>query len=62
MLLYVDVGKRVLVEIGMVPELAASCNQGRVHMLQTYIKLSFNLAISVIECYQVFFIYIEANS
>ena len=56
-----DVGKGVLVEVGRVPELATNYNQGRVQMLYTYIGLSLSLAISVIECYQVFFTYIEAN-
>ena len=42
-------------------ELAANCNQGRVQMLYTYIGLNLNLALSVIECYHVLYIYIEAN-
>ena len=57
-----DVGKGVLVEIVRVPELATNYNQGSVQMLYTYIKLSFNLIISVIKYYQVFCTYIEVNS
>ena len=48
-------GKGVLVEIGRMPELATNCNQGRVQMLYTYIRLNLNLAISVIKYYQVFY-------
>ena len=54
-------GKGVLVEISSMSELAANHNQGRVQMLYTYIGLSLNLAISTIECYQLFCIYIETN-
>ena len=57
-----DLGNEVLVEVGRVPELAANCNQGRVQMLYTYIELGLNLMLSVIKYYQVFCIYIEANS
>ena len=57
-----NVGKVVLVEVGRIPELATNSNQGRVQMLYTYIGLSLSLAISVIECYQVFYIYIKAHS
>ena len=56
-----DVAKGVLVEVGRVPELAINYNQGKVQILYTYIGLSLNPAISIIKCYQVFCMYIEAN-
>ena len=49
-------------EAGKIPELAPNYNQSKVKMLYTYIGLSLNLAISVIEYYQVFFIYVKAHS
>ena len=54
-------GKGVLVEVGRVPDLATNYMQGRVQMLYTYIGLSLNLAISFIECYQVFCMYVKVN-
>ena len=42
-------------------ELATKYNQGRVQMLYTHRGLNFTLAICVIECYQVFYMYIEVN-
>ena len=56
-----DVDKGGLVEFGRAPGLAVNYNQGRVQMLYTYKGFSLNLAISIIECYQVFCMYIEVN-
>ena len=53
--------KGVLVEAGMVLELAANCSQGRVQMLYTYIGLNLDLALSVIKCCHVLCIYIGVN-